>query len=167
MRINKVLLLLILFTSACILTACEIKSNLLKETTIEIFNQKLNFGNNTKKPVLKIQNNENSFNNIIYFKRNDYNIDQQSKIALDRDVKELLNNKKTINIEGHISKVEDTPEYRLLQLLRANAVKRYFISKGVSSKKIVNLTVYGKNKFIDFNNDYATNITNRSVIISY
>ncbi|CAN1593047.1 OmpA Outer membrane protein and related peptidoglycan-associated (lipo)proteins [Candidatus Pelagibacterales bacterium] len=82
----------------------------------------------------------------IFFATNKYNISSKGTETLLKQVNYLKNNLNlNVSLEGHADE-RGTREYNLaLGEKRANAVKDYFISNGISSAR-VNVISYGKEK---------------------
>ncbi|CAL1329007.1 peptidoglycan-associated lipoprotein Pal [Candidatus Providencia siddallii] len=105
-------------------------------------------------------------NNIIYFSFDKYNISQEYMNVLDNYIMFLRDNSSNVIIEGHADE-RGTPEYNIaLGEKRANAVKLYLQSKGISNKQI-SIVSYGEEKPASLGStedDYAKN--RRAVIVS-
>lgn len=102
--------------------------------------------------------------NNLFFKANTADILEESHEELDKIV-ELLKSNRTLKIEvsGHTSKNNSKPEWNMnLSQNRANAVKNYFVEKGIDEKRI-NAIGYGNTKPIILGMDEATLAKNRRV----
>ena len=85
----------------------------------------------------------------VFFATNKYNISSRGIDTLAKQVNYLKNNPNlNVSLEGHADE-RGTREYNLaLGEKRANAVKDYFISNGISSAR-VNVISYGKEKQVN------------------
>ncbi|BGI50723.1 MAG: peptidoglycan-associated lipoprotein Pal [Arsenophonus endosymbiont of Ceratovacuna japonica] len=106
-------------------------------------------------------------NNIIYFGFDKSNITSEYEHIIDQHAVFLRNNPSIkITVEGHTDE-KGTSEYNIaLGELRANSVKMYLQSKGVSSDQVAIIS-YGKEKPDIQGNDESAYAKNRRAIIVY
>lgn len=102
--------------------------------------------------------------NNLFFKANTADILPESHEELDKIVEVLkVNRNLKIEVSGHTSKNNSKPEWNQnLSQNRANAVKAYFVEKGIAKTRI-NAVGYGNTKPILLGMDEATLAKNRRV----
>ncbi|MXP56294.1 peptidoglycan-associated lipoprotein Pal [Pantoea sp. Mhis] len=130
--------------------------------------------NNSTNPVQqnKVNSNEQTFtqlqqHNIVYFDLNKYNLKSDAIDLLNQHINFMINNPSNkIIIEGHTDE-RGTPEYNIaLGEKRANAVKIYLESRGISTKQL-SIVSYGKEKPAVIGHDEVSYAKNRRAIINY
>lgn len=106
-------------------------------------------------------------NNIIYFGLDKYDVQSDYVQMLDHHVVFLRNNPSyKVTIEGHADE-RGTPEYNIaLGERRANAIKIYLQSRGISADQIF-IVSYGKEKPAVTGHDEAAYSKNRRAIVIY
>jgi OmpA-OmpF porin, OOP family len=102
--------------------------------------------------------------NNLFFKANTADILPESHDELDKIVELLkVNRNLKVEVSGHTSKNNSKPEWNLnLSTNRANAVKAYFVEKGINEARIIAIG-YGNTKPILLGMDEATLAKNRRV----
>ncbi|MBX4180941.1 peptidoglycan-associated lipoprotein Pal [Sodalis sp. CWE] len=162
MQSKKILKQLVLITGLLsIISAC---SSSYKRTKSEMgINQASSF-EEAKKSLFK---QENQNNNIVYFDLNKYCIRPEFYHLLDKQAVFLIKNPfQKVIIEGHADE-RGTPEYNIaLGERRANSLRVYLQSKGVSAQQITIIS-YGKEKPITFGHDELSYSKNRRAILVY
>lgn len=101
--------------------------------------------------------------NNIFFDFNKYELKPESFLELDRLYKFLSDNSDiSVEISGHTDNI-GTDEYNItLSNARANAVKDYLVSKGISSNRIISKG-YGKSQPVASNDTDEGRQLNRRV----
>ncbi|MFN5182086.1 MAG: OmpA family protein [Bacteroidota bacterium] len=89
--------------------------------------------------VAKIKTGESFVLENIYFTANKFDLLSTSFPALDALAQAMLNNPKLkIEIQGHTSKTNESVQFNLeLSSQRANAVRNYLLTKGISEKRMI------------------------------
>ena len=111
-----------------------------------------------------VPSDEISVPNKVYFGFDKYNITKESAKVLDLQAEWLKNNSKiNIILEGHCDE-RGTREYNLaLGKRRADAVKNYLVSKGISANRIKTIS-YGKERPLVIGTGEAVWAKNRVVV---
>ncbi|CRK85963.1 Peptidoglycan-associated lipoprotein [Candidatus Providencia siddallii] len=168
MQFNKILKLLIIALPIMVATACNSNKNNSQDnsTSSDTSNDQVESGMSTEE-LMNQQMEQLQQNNIIYFDFDKYNISSEHIDILDSYVSFLRSNPSIhVIVEGHADE-RGTPEYNIaLGERRANAVKMYLQSKGVSGEQI-SIVSYGEEKPSKIGHseiDYAKN--RRAVIAS-
>ncbi|WMQ73826.1 MAG: Peptidoglycan-associated lipoprotein [Sodalis sp.] len=115
----------------------------------------------------RLQMQELQRNNIIYFDLDKYDIRPEFAHMLDDHANFLRGNQSyKVTIEGHADE-RGTPEYNIaLGERRANTVKIYLQSKGVSADQIT-IVSYGKEKPAVLGHDEAAYAKNRRAVVVF
>lgn len=98
----------------------------------------------------------------VYFLSGQYVIQDKSKPALNRILRDLLLNNLYIEIAGHTDNVGSKEDNQVLSEKRAESIKSYFVSKGVSESRII-CVGYGDIQPIANNKDSEGKAKNRRI----
>jgi outer membrane protein OmpA-like peptidoglycan-associated protein len=103
--------------------------------------------------------------NVVRFEENSSTIKKSSYDLLNANVRLLKNNPKAIFvINGHADNVGDATINNKLSKQRADAVRRYFINKGIAAKRLI-IKAHGSQKPVATNRTAAGRAKNRRVEI--
>ncbi|CUR53599.1 Peptidoglycan-associated lipoprotein [Serratia symbiotica] len=164
---NKILKVCLLTLPAFTIISCNTNKNknhdiskIENKTNIEDHNS--SFEENPNVIIEELQK-----NNTIYFDLNKSDINSNFTQILDLHAIFLRNNLAyTVTIESY-SDERGTPEYNLsLCERRANSIKTYLQSKGVSSDQI-SIISYGKEKPAELGHDEKSYAKNRRAVLVY
>jgi outer membrane protein OmpA-like peptidoglycan-associated protein len=91
-----------------------------------------------------------------YFDYNDYNLKDETRSILGQNL-EVLKSKQSLQVIIHgYADARGTPEYnKQLSAKRAEAVKKYFVSQGISSKRIKSIKAHGEDELVNNCGDNA------------
>lgn len=110
------------------------------------------------KSILKVTN--------VYFENDDFTISDNEKSKIHMIIYIMDKNPKSrIVIEGHTAKDGDVDYSKKLSENRANAVKQYFIKRGVDGKRIDIKSIGNAQPVSNENNDKAKGLNRRAKII--
>ncbi|MFP3019418.1 MAG: peptidoglycan-associated lipoprotein Pal [Arsenophonus sp.] len=165
MKLNKIFKGFILVLTILAVVACSSKKS----------NEKINLGNKeeskdtdlTSEEVVHQQIQKLKNNNIVYFAFDKYDLASEYTEILDRHVS-FLRRKPFLHviIEGHADE-RGTPEYNIaLGERRANVVKIYLQSKGLSGEQI-SIVSYGKEKPAVLGHNELIYSKNRRAVLIY
>jgi len=125
----------------------------------EKINQKNNLSNNKKVEVINAEI-------VINFDFNDCTIKKSFFESMNKFIKNLSNTEQyNVLITGYTDKVGSSNDNEKLGLCRANAVKKYFIEKGIDTKRISIISKGEKVPIADNNIDDGA-YKNRRVVIN-
>ncbi|XOD70371.1 MAG: peptidoglycan-associated lipoprotein Pal [Sodalis sp. (in: enterobacteria)] len=171
MQINKIIKKLILAISFMVISACNYRKTNNNESFTMNYSTKIGININKKnlsdKELVPLQMQKLQHNNIVYFDLEKYDIRSEFYQKLETYANFLSKNPSWIvKIEGHTDEY-GTPEYNIvLGERRANAVKIYLQSKGVSSEQI-SLISYGKEKSAALGHDETFYAKNRRAVLIF
>ncbi|XBC40541.1 MAG: OmpA family protein [Buchnera aphidicola (Nurudea yanoniella)] len=164
MKLNKILKIITCVVPAMIMFSCSFQKNKLNEAIPDKNHQsthsQANINLSDPSEVLKQDN-------IIYFDLNKFNVNSKFSKILNNTII-FLHNHPDVNIiiEGHTDK-RGLNKYNIeLGKRRANAVKIYLESKGISSKQI-SIISYGADKPVDNGDTEDAYSKNRRAVIVY
>lgn len=165
MQINKVLKELMIALPIMAVTACSSNKNNDQNgagSSINQTNTGLSAEELARQQMQELQN-----NNIVYFGFDKYVVAPEYASMLDAHGSFLRSNPSVkVVVEGHADE-RGTPEYNIvLGERRANAVKVYLQSKGVSGDQL-SIVSYGKEKPAVLGHTDAEYAKNRRAIIAY
>lgn len=98
----------------------------------------------------------------VYFLSDQYVIQDKSKPELNRILQDLLFNNLYIEIAGHTDDVGSKEDNQVLSEKRAESIKSYFVSKGISEDRVV-CVGYGDIQPITANKDNEDRAKNRRI----
>lgn len=165
MQLNKVLKGLMIALPIMAVAACSSNKNNDQDGTDSSMNQ-TNTGLSAEE-LARQQMEQLQQNNTVYFGFDKYNVSPEYAEMLDAHAAFLRSNPSVrVVVEGHADE-RGTPEYNIaLGERRANAVKMYLQSKGVSGDQ-VSLVSYGKEKPAVLGHTEADYAKNRRAVIAY
>ncbi|MGE0090080.1 MAG: choice-of-anchor L domain-containing protein [Bacteroidales bacterium] len=111
--------------------SCGLKTKPSKQQILEYFNE---FSNDTLN--IYEANNTISIETPIYFEFDSDKLNNSAQIIIDHIITILNNTDFTLEINGYADKIGNSKYNIELSKQRANAVKNYIISKGISAKRI-------------------------------
>ena len=165
MQLNKVLKGLMIALPIMAVAACSSNKNNDQTGDDSSMNQ-TNTGLSAEE-LARQQMEQLQQNNTVYFGFDKYNVSPEYAEMLDAHAAFLRSNPSVrVVVEGHADE-RGTPEYNIaLGERRANAVKMYLQSKGVSGDQ-VSLVSYGKEKPAVLGHTEADYTKNRRAVIAY
>lgn len=165
MQLNKVLKGLMIALPIMAVAACSSNKN-NDQDGVDTFTNQTNTGLSAEE-LARQQMEQLQQNNTVYFGFDKYNVSPEYAEMLDAHAAFLRSNPSVrVVVEGHADE-RGTPEYNIaLGERRANAVKMYLQSKGVSGDQ-VSLVSYGKEKPAVLGHTEADYAKNRRAVIAY
>lgn len=165
MQLNKVLKGLMIALPIMAVAACSSNKN-NDQSGVDTSTNQTNSGMSAEE-LARQQMEQLQQNNTVYFGFDKYNVSPEYADMLDAHAAFLRSNPSVrVVVEGHADE-RGTPEYNIaLGERRANAVKMYLQSKGVSGDQ-VSLVSYGKEKPAVLGHTEADYAKNRRAVIAY